>query len=628
MNLGWNFPSNNNGTILGIGEAGIETFKGNLLGSLAREICQNSLDACLDHSKPVRVEFSLNSVKKEKIPDIDYLHKVINLCKSYWDNSKTNIFCDRAIEICSRDFIDVMRISDYNTTGLTGSDKVKESTWQDLVKSSGVSNKSGKAGGSFGIGKSAPFACSELRTVFYSTFDKNSLKAYQGVSKLVSFENFDKSYITQGTGYYGRISDNSAVNDLFSVDEYVRNEFGTDLYILGFIKENNWIEEITKSIIENYLISILENHLEVIIHDIVISKEKIHNLMENYKEKIPLTYNYYQVLTDSESKCIKKDFQNLGELELKLLIKKDFRRKVLIARDNGMKIFDKANISSSIPFSGVCILRAQSINEFFREMENPQHNNWEEDRHSNKTKAKKRKKELFSFIKEEILKIGNETISDEMDAIGIGEFIPDNIETKTDNNSESENINDNIKSYTSLEKHTELKIEKNKNLSDNKENFTSETDESGEISDNSDFLSPNYYYEDGIIKNKNFFDNENFIEDDYLDENMKLKKNFENVTPLKLRLFLYDMENNIYKLSFTSVETTKNTYIKISASGEQNNTHVILEKAENEKKEPLKFRKNSIFIGDITKGNKYHIFYKIKSNEIYSMEVAIYGHKI
>ena len=78
----------------------------------------------------------------------------------------------------------------------------------------------------------------------------------------------------------------------------------------------------------------------------------------------------------------KKDFQNLGELELKLLIKKDFRRKVLIARDNGMKIFDKANISSSIPFSGVCILRAQSINEFFREMENPQHNNWEEDRHT------------------------------------------------------------------------------------------------------------------------------------------------------------------------------------------------------------------------------------------------------
>lgn len=169
MNLGWNFPSNNNGTILEIGEAGIETFKGNLLGSLAREICQNSLDACLDHSKPVRVEFSLNSVKKEKIPDIDYLHKVLNLCKSYWDNSKTNTFCNRAIEICSRDFVDVMCISDYNTTGVIGSDKVKESTWQDLVKSSGVSNKSGKADGSFGIRKSAPFACSELRTVFYST---------------------------------------------------------------------------------------------------------------------------------------------------------------------------------------------------------------------------------------------------------------------------------------------------------------------------------------------------------------------------------------------------------------------------------------------------------------------------
>lgn len=48
MSIDWNFPGNNFGTLSGIGEAGIETFKGSPCRSLAREICQNSLDARLD----------------------------------------------------------------------------------------------------------------------------------------------------------------------------------------------------------------------------------------------------------------------------------------------------------------------------------------------------------------------------------------------------------------------------------------------------------------------------------------------------------------------------------------------------------------------------------------------------
>lgn len=43
----WNFPSNNYGQIFGIADSGIETFKGTPIKSLAREICQNSLDAAL-----------------------------------------------------------------------------------------------------------------------------------------------------------------------------------------------------------------------------------------------------------------------------------------------------------------------------------------------------------------------------------------------------------------------------------------------------------------------------------------------------------------------------------------------------------------------------------------------------
>ena len=43
MSYDWNFPSNCYGTLTGIGEAGIETFKGTPYRSLAREICQNQV---------------------------------------------------------------------------------------------------------------------------------------------------------------------------------------------------------------------------------------------------------------------------------------------------------------------------------------------------------------------------------------------------------------------------------------------------------------------------------------------------------------------------------------------------------------------------------------------------------
>lgn len=53
MSNSWIFPSNNFGIITGIGEAGIETFKGSPYRSLAREICQNSMDARYDISIPI-----------------------------------------------------------------------------------------------------------------------------------------------------------------------------------------------------------------------------------------------------------------------------------------------------------------------------------------------------------------------------------------------------------------------------------------------------------------------------------------------------------------------------------------------------------------------------------------------
>ena len=221
--IGWNFPSNDNGCVNGVSEAGIETFKGDVFKSLAKEICQNSLDARLDDDKPVRIEFYLSNIDIEDIPDFERLQEVFVLSKNYWeDNKKANNFYENALKIIKSKKIRLLRISDFNTTGITGAREEKSSNWIDLVKSSGVSNKTGTAGGSYGIGKNAPFASSDLRIVYYSTFDKDNIRAYQGVAKLASFEeeklskdtiwdSFSKKkkkVMTQGMGFYGNIENN------------------------------------------------------------------------------------------------------------------------------------------------------------------------------------------------------------------------------------------------------------------------------------------------------------------------------------------------------------------------------------------------------------------------------------
>ena len=60
----WSFPSNNNGDVNGISNSGVETFQGTPLKSLAREICQNSLDAALDENTVTVDSSLLNLVRK------------------------------------------------------------------------------------------------------------------------------------------------------------------------------------------------------------------------------------------------------------------------------------------------------------------------------------------------------------------------------------------------------------------------------------------------------------------------------------------------------------------------------------------------------------------------------------
>lgn len=623
MSICWNFPSNNNGKISGISEAGIETFRGKQLKSLAREICQNSLDAKEASKDKVIVEFELYEVSFKDDPRINGLKEYFKLAKEYWkENEKTIRFLEKAEKNFKKDKIRVLRISDYNTTGLVDSDKKKNSTWNNLVKSSGVSDKTGSSGGSYGIGKSAPFACSDLRTVFYNTLDKTGLQAFQGVANLVSFE-MEEGTTTQGIGYYGNSENNTAIKNMENFGSYIRKECGTDIYVIAFSDDEEWEKRIIEAILENFLIAILKNNIEVKVGRTLINKETLNSLIEEHKDNISLTYNYYQVLTGNESEEMEIPLRDLGVFRLYLAIKKDFKRTILISRSNGMKILDGNRISGSIQFSGVCILEDEKINAYFREMETPQHDDWEIDRHSNPKEAEKIKKEFFRILREKVKEKGKESITDEMDAVGMGEYLPDIQDISSDSENKKENIENGKKTFE-CQKITTLEAARNSTIEisdeNEEENYIDESSEEGEIE--------NEVPSEGDF---NLGDKKSGTGNGAIGNGEKLDlSKFSHMHPSSIRIFKVSDENDneVYKMIFKLNRNTKNAVIEVSIAGEDRTIPIIIKSVKNENGEILESKNNRIDMKNLLKDTKYSILFSLNGNENYPVEVKIYGDKI
>ena len=644
----WFFPSNNFGTVNGIGEASIETFRGSPYRSLAREICQNSMDARLDVNKPVIVEFSSFSISNKEISDYNSLHNAINSCLSFWtelNNKKTVDFFKKAKAIIEKSCIDVLRISDFNTKGLQGSDKEFNTPWHNLVKSAGVSGKEGAAGGSFGIGKAAPFACSDLRTLFYATKDIDGLSAFQGIAKLVSFREKgifkDKDSITSGTGYYSSDKKNNPVRECRSIDpDYIRKEYGTDIFIIGFHKSNDWKMEIISSILDEFLFAIYNNELIVKIDETEINADNLGDIIEINKETAKSAYGYYQVLTDKESVIQEHEFPGLGTVELRILIKQGLHRKVLMCRKNGMKIFDKDRISSTIQFAGICMLKDESINEYFRDMENPQHNAWEPERHTtdSKSKAKKNVSELYKFVKNAVIELGKNTTVDEIDAEGMGEFFSDTEALDTNNESKNEAISSvtgdievtvmpAYKQQTgyeeSLEGNTQYPEEPNDEYfykDYGKTGSKDKHDDSENVTHNGTGFGGGYGDNPGT---HGFGDNSfNKGLSDYDDSNSA-----KNIGTMSVRLFLSDANTYTYTLVFVPQKNSGKGYLQIDLSGEQKNVKASILSAYDMKNNiSLLCKENKIYLNNIERNNKNKISFKIEFAEECSLEVKLYGY--
>lgn len=149
------------------------------LDTLVRETGQNSLDATLGHG-PVTmryklIELSKSSTDYEAFAEAIGLYTLLEHASSASKHKqKIGTRLRRGLEEMERaDSITLLRIDDYGTTGLFGSEvpvEGKNNPYYALIRDNlNTSKQTSTAGGSFGLGKAVNWTCSSLLTVMVAS---------------------------------------------------------------------------------------------------------------------------------------------------------------------------------------------------------------------------------------------------------------------------------------------------------------------------------------------------------------------------------------------------------------------------------------------------------------------------
>lgn len=451
----WCFSPLGTGDKVGVNNAGFGIFKKQPYIGLAKEILQNVIDAKDKKiEEPARAVFEVMYVPKAQLPDPERLSYVIKQCYEYYhegdDGEKMGLLKKAADTLLDGDaLVPVLKISDFNTVGLTGARQEKGSNWTGLVREISATNKGNGKSGSFGVGKFAPFNFSLIRTIIYSTFNKDGETALQGKTILTTFRDEDGK-LKQNVGLFGLIEEEDCKaiydpNDAPSV--FSRTECGTDLYVLGFKNDVDWMQQVAVSVLEYFFYTIYMGGLEVSIVDgdekIDINKESLSSMMNKYADychRKDIEFSapaFWELLIDKtgRTKHFVEPFDNKGEVELYLLVDQDLAEKrILEMRTAGMKITEDTAFRIGAYFRGIFIATGRgsrsdepedNINSFLRKCENQAHDTWSKDEYEDHTKeADDVIRKIHSWILNKVKEEMPEVVADETEGYGLADLIP------------------------------------------------------------------------------------------------------------------------------------------------------------------------------------------------------------
>ena len=425
------FPELRGGPVQGLNDAGVENFLGAIDTYVSRECGQNTGDAKRDDECFARLEFDLLEIPAHELPGITELREALDSCMTRWGaRDKEKTFFQQAIDMARRSTIPVLKISDFGTTGLTGSDEIGR--WFALVKSQGVSEKGDGAGGSFGIGKSSPFAASRLRTVFYGSKTEDGEVALQGVSRLATHSDRN-GQSTQGVGFIGTYdaSGGEGGDPVFRAVRkeadipaiFRRTEVGTDIWVIGYSSGSKWHDDLIRSIVNNFWPAIHQGIIKFRVGKQRIESDNLEELIRKHRGAEDFEADHFYPAVRCQP--IRATLKHVGECELYLsTATPDLPRRICMARQSGMKIYDYQPRACRVPFSGLFLCKDPRGNPLLRQMEPPRHDTWDPKRIESSI-GRRALDEIKAWIRDEVKKLNPLHSGSSFDETELAKYIPD-----------------------------------------------------------------------------------------------------------------------------------------------------------------------------------------------------------
>ncbi|KZX58227.1 hypothetical protein A3709_01820 [Halioglobus sp. HI00S01] len=397
--------------------------------SVVRETGQNSKDNPGKHSSgPVRMVFELAVMNMEDIPGIEGLTKHLEAVAEQTAGQEGHDRMVKAAALAKEETLQVLRISDYNTTGLVGSESLdsKGSPLSRLTRGKGGSIDDGR-GGSFGIGSAVGPMASDLCTVIYTSIPEDTSESVLAAYTRLATHRLDgESY--RAEGYFTNLGIHNDFKYLRPAPKIgpfpLRSEAGTDTYILGYrmAEIDPELERVRDAMIDNFMAAI--NAGELVVEGIApgnhwtLDAETLPGFTKGRQE----AHAFYQALQDPNP--AEAVINHVGKVKLYINIDDSLEKKLhtITTRAPLMKIDLFKHTSVTAKYAAVLICDSPEGNKYLRQLEPPQHHEWDPAR--DPLNGEKVISELKVFVRESLKeRIGTE-IGDEVKIEGLSRFLP------------------------------------------------------------------------------------------------------------------------------------------------------------------------------------------------------------
>lgn len=426
---GFHFNKSTLGVRQGPNDSRREHFRGFVpAAALVREMGQNSLDAKDPRADgPVRMVFELRKVKAESIPDFENLSRHI---QAAFDTTRkiagSNRELEAALDATKSSELTVLRISDYNTTGLQGDEDDDNSALAALTRTSGVSKKGEGSGGSFGIGAATAIKNSRLLTVFWGTRRAgDDCNIIAGRSDLASHEISNENY--DATGIYLDTTNTRSFQYRRQDDDFLgfeaRSLPGTDTYIPGYLgaEDDENLEHLRVLFIENFFAAIAAGNIEVEGRSPESRWVLNSKTLPQEVESVPEIQPFYDALNATR---IDGEIEGLGRVSLFVNLAPNLKKRYHTYLMRRPLMVVKLHKTSLRPrFAAVFICTDEHGNEVLRNLETPNHAKWVRD-HPDIPGSRKIVDGVYAFIRDEITKLTAVTEGEEVELKGLKELLP------------------------------------------------------------------------------------------------------------------------------------------------------------------------------------------------------------